>query len=189
MHGFRGRVLSGVLAAASAVVVGGCSLLYGLGYPGPFPEGSPGPSVKYGTGKATIAIDKGPAIALTTLTEGGTIVPEFGVGATFRNDDGWYLRLIGATAGQSTFASTTYMTLDRVVDGEHWTATDPGRCRFTITKADATGLDGTASCTGLRWSDAISSGYSESYEPPYIDQPAFDAEITFEAAPSATQST
>jgi hypothetical protein len=49
-------------------------------------------------------------------------------------------------------------------------------------------LVGKASCKGLRWSDAISTGISESYQPPYIDQPAFDAEITFEAGPSSTTS-
>src|SRR5919108_3014860 len=190
MHGMGRRIYWGAVMFAAAMAVGGCSLLYGLGgyppYPSP-PGASPGPSVKYTSGKATIAIDKGPTIELPTMTEGGTVVPEFGVSASFRNDDGWYLRIMGATTGRETFASTTYLTLDRIVDGEHWTTFDPGRCKFTITAADASGLVGTASCSGLRWSDAISTGIGETYEPQYIDQPPFDAEIMFEAAPSSTR--
>ena len=193
MHPIGRRVYVGAVTAAAAMIVSGCSLLYGLGgYPPPpfpYPPGSsPAPSAKYADGKATISIDGGAVIALPTMTEGGTVIPEYGVGATFRNEDGWYLRIMGATKGQNTFGSTTFMTLDRIVDGEHWTTYDPGRCAFTITTADATGLVGKASCKGLRWSDAISTGISESYQPPYIDQPAFDAEITFEAAPSSTTS-
>jgi hypothetical protein len=40
---------------------------------------------------------------------------------------------------------------------------------------------GEASCKGLRWSDAVGTTMM-SLEPAYIEgQPAFDAEITFEA--------
>jgi hypothetical protein len=58
----------------------------------------------------------------------------------------------------------------------------------TVTKADETGLAGTATCKGLRWSDAMSMGFDSSFTPPYIEgEPAFDAEITFEATPSDTR--
>jgi hypothetical protein len=171
----------------AASIVGGCSLLYGFDPNVPPDFGMPKPAATYKTGHATVTVGKDPAIELGDLTDGGTMDPSYGASATFRNADGWYLRIMGATKGRNLYSMPGFMTIDRIVDKQHWTTFDSSRCVITITKADQTGLAGTATCKGLRWSDALSNGF-ESFEPPYIkDQPAFDAEITFEALPSATQ--
>ena len=187
MRGISQRVVGGLLIAAAVIILGGCQYLFGYPY-GPYPvDPSPGPSAAYANGKATLKVGTEPPIDLTELVEGGTMASEFGMNATFRNADGWYLRIMGATKGGNFSSMPTYLTLDRIVDNHHWT-TDGSGCSFKIEKADETGLSGTASCKRLRWIDAMGTGYGMSYEPPYIpDQPAFDAEITFEAAPSTTQ--
>ena len=189
MGRFGARVARAALVSVMALVVAGCQWLYGYGYPYPIPnEPAPGPSATYATGNATITIGTEAAIELAHLTEGGTMVPGLGAGATFRSDDGWYVRIMGATKGGNAYMSPTFMTVERITDNHHWTTADPGRCSITITKADATGLVGQASCKGMRWVDAMSNGLGANYEPPYVEgQPPFDAEITFEALPSATQ--
>jgi hypothetical protein len=183
----RRRIAGALLGLVAAWTVGGCSLLYGLNPNTPPDFGMPRPAATYKTGHATLTVGKEPAVELGDVTDGGTMDPSFGANATFRNADGWYLRIIGATKGANAYSMPGFMTIDRIVDKQHWTTFDSNRCVITITKADETGLAGTATCKGLRWADALSNGY-ESLEPPYIkDQPAFDAEITFEALPSATQ--
>jgi hypothetical protein len=90
-----------------------------------------------------------------------------------------------AQSGTAAYFSPAYLTIDRIVGTQHWTTLDSSRCVVTVTKADETGLAGTATCKGLRWSDALSMGLGSSFQPPYISgEPAFDAEVTFEATPS-----
>ena len=175
-----------LLGLGAASIVSGCAWLYGWGA-FPMPEPSPGKPATYVSGQATLKIGTAPAIDLPDLTEGGTMVADYGVNATFRNAEGWYLRIMGAAQGSPMY-SPAFLSLDRVVGNEHWTTYDPSRCTVTVTKADETGLTGSASCKGLRWSDALRSGIGSSFEPPYIEgEPAFDAEITFEAKPSSTR--
>jgi hypothetical protein len=181
------RLVFVMLLGATAAVVGGCSLLYGFNPSVPPDFGMPKPAAIYKNGHAAVTVGKDPTIELRELSEGGTMDASFGASATFRNADGWYLRIMGATKGGNSFYMPAYMTLDRIVGSQHWTTFDSSRCVITVTKADETGLVGTATCKGLRWSDALSGGMG-AFEPPYIkDQAAFDAEITFEAMPSPTQ--
>jgi hypothetical protein len=179
------RPLLGLLAA---VVLGGCQYLFGFDPNIPPPDFSrPEPVAVYREGRATVTVGSDPAIVLEDLSDTGTFDPSFGAGATFRNADGWFVRVMGASKLGGFLTSTAYVQLDRIVGLEHWTTADPSRCVVTIFAADATGLMGKATCKGLRWSDALGS-YSATYEPPYIkDQPAFDAEITFEATSSGKQ--
>ena len=81
--------------------------------------------------------------------------------------------------------SNAFVQLDRIVGHEHWTTWDTSRCVVTISASDATALMGKATCKGLRWANALGTG-SGGYEPFIKDEPAFDAEITFQATPSAT---
>ena len=75
------------------------------------------------------------------------------------------------------------MTIERIVDGRHLTSSDPVGCKVTITTADKTSFAGSASCKGLRWSDAIAP-YDATGNPIYIkDLPAFDADVEFSAKP------
>ena len=182
-RGFAGTVLG--LVAAS--IVGGCSLLYGFDPSIPPGFDMPQPVAVYRDGRATIKVGGDPLIVLDELSDTGSFDPSFGAGATFHNADGWYVRVMGASKLGGFMTSSAYVSVERIVGNEHWVAGDPNRCVVTISAADATGLLGTATCKGLRWADSFgTSGLN--YEPPYIkDQPAFDAEITFEARPSPTQ--
>ena len=49
-----------------------------------------------------------------------------------------------------------YLEIHRIRDGEHWTSSDPTRRRSMVSKQDASGLAGSATCKGLRWMDAMS---------------------------------
>jgi hypothetical protein len=187
VRAFRRPVFATLLGAAAALALGGCSLLYGFNPSMPPDFGMPKPVATYRIGHAAITFGKDPAIELRELSEGGTMDPSFGASATFRNSEGWYLRIMGATKGGNSFYTPAFMTLDRIVGSQHWTTFDSSRCVITVTRADETGLVGTATCKGLRWSDALSGGMG-ALEPPYIKgEAAFDAEITFEALPSPTQ--
>jgi hypothetical protein len=172
----------------AASILGGCSLLYGFDMPPG--DGMPSPVAVYREGRATVTIGTDPMIVLDEVSDGGTFDPNFGAGATFTNADGWYVRVMGAAKLGGFMSSPAYVQLDRIVGSKHWTTQDPDRCVVTISAADATGLMGKATCKGLRWSDALGNWGGSGiggYEPPYIkDEPAFDAEITFEATPSAT---
>jgi hypothetical protein len=185
VQGLRRRVAALLLGLVAAAILGGCQYLMGYGpYPPEYPM--PKAAATYKSGHATVTLDRQPAFELGELTDGGTLDPTFGASATFRNADGWYLRIMGASSGGNVYSVPAYMTLDRIVDRQHWTTLDSSRCVVTVTKADENGLAGTATCKGLRWSDALSNGFgSGGLQPPYISgEPAFDAEITFEATPS-----
>jgi hypothetical protein len=186
----RRRVASRSAAAPllflAVAILGGCQYL--LGFDPTTPDfAMPTPAATYREGRATVTIGEDAPIVLDQLGSAGTFQPTFGAEATFRNADGWHVRVMGALGSGGMFGQTAYVTLDRIVGLEHWTTSDPSRCIVTVTKADTTGLVGTATCKGLRWADAI-GGSMGALEPPYIkDQPPFDAEITFEATPSQTQ--
>jgi hypothetical protein len=185
------RTVAGLmLGLVAASTLGGCSLLYGLDPNVPPDYGMPSPVAVYREGRATVTIGSDPIIVLDDVTDGGTFDPNFGAGATFSNADGWYVRVMGATKLGGFLSSSAFVQLDRIVGRQHWTTYDPERCIVTISAADATGLMGKATCKGLRWTDALGNWGGSGiggYEPPYIkDEPAFDAEITFQATPSAT---
>lgn len=175
-----------LLLVAAASILGGCQYLFG--YDPTSPDfAMPSPAATYGDGRATVTVGEEPPIVLDQLGGGGMYQATFGAEATFRSADGWNVRVMGAMGSGGMFGQSAYVTLDRIVGFEHWTTSDPTRCIVTVTKADGTGLVGTATCKGLRWADAM-SGSMGSLEPAYIkDQPAFDAEITFEATPTQTQ--
>jgi len=182
----RGRAGAPLFGLLVATVVGGCQDLFGAVPPPDF--GMPQPVAVYREGRATVAVDGDPIIVLDELAETGTFDPSLGAGATFHNADGWYVRVMDATKLGGFLTSPAYIQLDRIVGTEHWTSADPSRCVVTVSAADATGLMGKATCKGLRWSDALGT-YTGNFEPPYIkDAPAFDAEITFQATASTTQS-
>ena len=179
----RAAALAVVLGAA--LVAGGCDYLYPYGPGNPDDFGLPAPLATYRHGSATVTIGDDAAIELGTVNDAALYEDFVGGEATWTNGDGWYLRATGVTEG-GFFGSLAYLTLDRIVGGEHWTTSDPTRCVLTIDRADATGLRGTASCRGLRWADAIGS-YGMALEPRFIPgQDPFDAEIRFEALPDTT---
>jgi hypothetical protein len=183
----RRRVALLVFGLVVAAIASGCQYLFGYG-PNPPDFGMPQPVAVYREGRATVKLGEEPMIVLDKLEDTGSFDPSFGAGATFHNADGWYVKVMGASkAGGGFLYAPAFVSLDRIVGTQHWTVADPTRCVVTISAADATGLMGTATCKGLRWSDALGM-YSSTFEPPYIkDEAAFDAEITFEATASTKQ--
>jgi hypothetical protein len=178
----RAAVLFGV-----TVLTAGCSYLLGVPPGGEFPE--PSTVATYTGGRATIAIKGGETLVLDRLAAPGTLVTTFGGEVTWRNDDGWYVKLQGLTPRGSSSTpfpmGAEFLQFDRIVDGAHWTTFQfSPSCALDIDQADAKGVRGSATCHGLRWSDAI-AGMSMTAQPTYVEGEApFDAEITFEAAPA-----
>jgi hypothetical protein len=199
----RGGAIAAVLVGA-ALVLSGCQYLlmppfggpilpadpgdFGSFDPGEFGsfdpgEAPPAPSATYLTGSATVTIDGSPK-SLDRLAAPGSFMDYYGGNAVWTDGAGNYLQVYGARAGGTTFdEGGAFLALERVADGKHLTAADPGRCKLTITAADKTGFAGSASCKALRWSDAIAPVDGVGY-PSYIkDLPPFDAEVTFSAKP------
>ena len=80
-------------------------------------------------------------------------------------------------------AGSGYLTFDRIVDGEHWTtAFNESRCILDVDVVDAKAIRGTATCKGVAWYDALDQMFVEG-GPEKLDEPEFDAEVTFEAVP------
>ena len=186
----------GLLALGLAVALVGSGCQYLLGYdPYALPEdwdeefGDPTALATFESGVATVVIDGGPTVTLPRLTRPGAIYEAYGGQATFTNDDGWYLQVMDMSTGPFMgMTPSAYVSLDRIVDGAHWSTVDTSRCIVDIETADETGIAGSATCKGLRWSDLLAMDYY-GFEPTYIEGEApFDAEITFVAEPGPSQS-
>jgi hypothetical protein len=170
--------------AVLGLTLSGCDLLTLLGgepFPfdpdNPFPE----PDATFTSGTATIELE-GETLILDQLVGVASTSVDMGTSATWTNGDGWYLSFYGYGAGLG-FGDEGYLSLDRLVDGEHWIIYDGTRCVTTTDTMGPEGLAGSATCRGLRWGDYF-SGISELGFPEEIPgQPAFDAEIIFEALP------
>lgn len=183
----RRRAITAIGLAGLVLTIAGCSLFY------PFEDfeefESLEPIATYTSGRATIEID-GETVVLDRLTGPAELLEGFGAEAVWIGEGGWYLRISGAMTGQPAFGETAWLTIDRIVDEQHWTTWDPSRCILTLDTVDETALRGSASCKDLRWSDAMGNpGFQPEPEPGYIaGEPAFDAEVTFEAEPAAQES-
>ena len=162
---------------------GGCSAFL-PGFDGDFPSSSP--IAAYSTGTATIAIKDGETIKLEQIAAGAGVDSLFGSDVRWTGTNGWNLRVGGAGAeggGGGFGAADGYITLDRIHDGQHWTTMfDGDRCITDIDVVDATGIRGSATCKGVSWYDALDMEFSAGPPKP-LDEPKFDAEITFEARP------
>jgi hypothetical protein len=173
-----------VATGLAAATVAGCSLLMGgAGFGPDLPSSSP--IASFSEGRATIAIDGGEPIELNDVGAASGIDAMFGSNVTWSNADGWHLRVNGAGAtfgGDIAPPEMSYLSLDRITDGQHWTTYDPTRCIVDIEVADETAIRGTATCKGLEWYDSLDA-FSGTTQPKAVDAPKFDAEITFEATP------
>ncbi|MEO5884993.1 MAG: hypothetical protein ABIQ58_05700 [Candidatus Limnocylindrales bacterium] len=177
------------LVMIAALVVGGCQYLFGLDptEPGFEPYASPRPLATYTTGRATVDIVGGATVVLDRLSSPASLLADYGADTAFTGE-GWFVRVYAAASSFGPLGPGGYLQLDRIVDGQHWTSADPSRCIVTVDLVDTTGLRGSATCKGLRWTDALGSGFMP-IQPAYIEgQPAFDAEIIFEAKPGAPSS-
>jgi hypothetical protein len=168
-------VLVPVLGAG--LLLAGCELLgtgaFGDGLGDTFGE----PLATYTAGRATIEID-GTTIVLDQLSAGPHLMAGFGADVYWFNEDGWGLRLSSYGGGP---ISSSDITIDRVRT-TYWSAPGYGDCIVTVDTIDPTGVKGSATCDGLRWTDQLRGGTAWSADPRYVEgEPAFDATVTFEA--------
>ena len=185
---FLRRVLVVGFVALATVSFAGCQYLLGLPAPVPLdPGASPAPEPPFGppqatyrTGKATLTIGD-QVVTLDQLNGTGSLQNIYGADVSWTDGKGWYLRIIGVEPSAMVDGGYTMVTLDRIADGRHLTAYDDAGCQTKLERADTTGVNGTASCKSLRWTDAMAGGMFTG--PTRTDEPAFAAEITFEAAP------
>ncbi len=180
------RAGAAILLVLVAVLVAGCDIL-GLGGYGSssylFGSGLPAmPSqiATFRTGSATVKLNDGTTVVLDQLRPGSSMETVMGSDVRWSNADGWNLTIFGAGASPGFAAGGSEVELDRIVDNQHLATFDASSCGLTVTTADATGLRGTASCTGLQWVDALNVPLDA---PPSGIGDAFDAEITFAAQP------
>jgi hypothetical protein len=170
------------LVILAVPAMAGCELFF----PGALtPDGQlqdPSPRATYTKGSATLTMGDGTKVTLDRLSEGPHLIALYGSSIRWSNADGWSLQLTGAGAGSelgNLLGSGGYLKLDCIVGVEHWQTYETGRCIVDIDVANERALKGSATCKGLEWSDALEAPFPG--EPKEIDQPAFDAEITFEA--------
>jgi len=180
--GGLGRIGPALIAALAVPWLAGCSLL-GFPYGGDFDD-FPTPSIvaSYKTGSASITLGDGTVILLDKLSDNAVLDAAFGASVRWSGPGGWHLTLSGAGAGAGEmYGSPAALRFDRVADSEHWTIWDESRCIVDVERATATGVEGVATCKGLQWTNALDQPWISEPEP--IDEPKFDAEITFEARP------
>ena len=176
-----GRLLG---LAVLSLSLSGCDLLTLLGA-GPFPFDPdnpfpfPSPEATFTSGTATIELD-GETITLDEVVEGSSMSADLGTNVTWTNGDGWYLTFYGYPAFDG-LGEDGYLSMDRLFDSQHWVIYNPERCVTTTETSGADGVSGTAICRGLEWSDYF-GGFGSTGIPSEIPgEPAFDADITFEA--------
>ena len=171
------------MAALAVVSVGGCELLTGASGLNPDELANPSPIATYTSGTATIALGDRTKVQLTQLHGKAALYTTLGATASWENADGWYLQFNGGPSGVFGGTGAGYLTIDRIHDGEHWATRDPTRCIVDVAKADATALNGSATCKGLEWQDAVSPYAFPPDASGIPGQKPFDATITFEARP------
>jgi hypothetical protein len=196
----RGAVVG--LLVSTALILSGCQYLLGglTGGPMVLPGGSfdpgafgsfdpgafgsiPPPDATYKTGSATVKID-GTSSTYGTLAGPASLMADFGANAIWTDGKGHYVQVVGAKTGNPLVDSgAAFVQVEQIVDDHHWTSGDASGCTVDVTSADKTRFSGTASCKGLRWSDAIAP-FDASGNPAFVAGEApFDLEVTFQATP------
>ena len=168
----RSRAAATMLAGlALSLTAAGCAFFDD--YPG---ESLGGVMTRYQAGTATVTIGSERHV-LDQVSASSQLMSDLGADVYWFSDDGWGLRLSGGMAG-AYFPAT--VSIDRIRNA-YWSATDyNGQCRVKLDQVDAKAVKGTATCTGLRWTDVLRGDYSTGG---YVEGEApFDATIEFEAA-------
>ena len=187
-HRSRARAVA-LLGASIALLLVGCEALLGTAFgsaQGRFP--SPSPIAAYTSGTATITIKGGETIKLDKLAPDSGVNSLFGSNVRWTGQSGWNMRLNGAGSEAGFGTGSGFLTFDRIVEDQHLTTYDASRCIVQVEVIDAKSLDGTATCKGVEWYDALDlpfggGGSFGEGRPTAVDQPKFDAEVTFEAFP------
>ena len=135
----------------------------------------PPPEATFTKGSATVTID-GTATTLDRLAGNGLMYKDVGADVGWTDGNGTYVHFFGSGA----FGDAGFVSIDRIADGHHLGLPDPGACTVKLDKADATGVAGSATCKGARWTDMLTNFGGFASPSPGA---TFDAEITFEATP------
>jgi len=201
----RGAAVAAALVAA-ALLLSGCQYLLGPLVGGPIAPLDPGgfgsldpgefgsfdpneptfslppPAAIYTTGSATVKI--GDSVKVLDRLTTGSLMTDYGGTAIFADGAGTYLQVYGTEAGGTNIdQEPAFLTIERIADGRHLTASDPMGCTVTITSADTTNFAGSGSCKALHWSDALAP-YDATGKPSFVEgEPAFDLEVEFSAKP------
>jgi hypothetical protein len=149
------------------------------------------PIATYATGRATVKLGT-ETLVLDRIAPGPHVYKAGTVELYWYNDEGWGMRLM-SFQDSGLLGEFSDLSFDRV-QTTYWTAMggsgSGGDCAIRIERADATGLHGSATCTGLRWLDQLHGGTMSGNGPPFVeDQPAFDATVTFDAEPAPGSAT
>ena len=145
----------------------------------------------YTTGSATLRITQSGTtqeIRLDRVGPGSQLMSVIGAEVTWRNDNGWVVRVQAYDDGGALPGSSFgQLSIDRVKNHGHWTtqAYDEPSCVVKLDEVSEKAIRGSATCTAVRWLDALAGPISLGLGPaPYIaGQAPFDAEVTFEAKP------
>ena len=155
--------------------------------PGVFPSFDPNdpgfsvppPLATFTKGTATVTIG-GAAMTLDQLSAPGTVYADFGTDVGWTDGNGLYLHFYGYSVSDAP--SDSFVTIDRIKDGQHWATASPEACTVKVTKSDTKGLTGTATCKGAQWADTMAA--TTGSEPALVKgEAAFDSEMTFSALP------
>jgi hypothetical protein len=165
--------------------VSGCFFLdMLLGGPAIDPDGTfppfamPSAEATFSAGSASF-VRNGETTVLDELVQPATLNGTLGTKVTWTDGEGLYLTFIGFS-DIDMLPDSSYLSIDWIVENRHWLILDPTRCVTTTDTVDTTGVVGRATCRGLQWVD-WSTSMSGALPLPVPGQPAFDAEITFEA--------
>jgi hypothetical protein len=172
------------ILAVTALGLTGCSALLGGSFEGEMPESTQ--IASFSKGSATIAIAGGETILLDQVVDGAAIDSVFGSNVRWTSTSGWHLTVSGAGADEEYGGGdAAYLSFDLIADGRHLTTSfeSSTRCIVDVDEADENEIGGSATCKGVKWYDAIGMFDMPPGAPEPLDEPEFDAEVTFEATP------
>jgi hypothetical protein len=144
------------------------------------------------TGTATLTIKRPEGtqvIVLDQVVGDSEVGDEYGTHVIWTNGEGWYAELYSYPE-EPFIPESAYLSLDRIFDTHHWITADATRCVTTLdpapTPAPAASpppgsVSGNAVCRGLQWTDFFNAYSPDGVPEPVDGEPAFDADITFEA--------
>lgn len=175
-------------ATAAVLLLTGCELLA----PSSYEVDEWIDTATYVSGSATLTITGDPHGPRELPLGVGGLEDSLGASAVFQDDEGWAVSIVASEEGDDPFMGFTELEVHRAVLG-HWVANDgQADCDIKIEQANLSGVEGTASCTGLRWTDAVGDLVMVGSGPRFIEgEPPFDATVTFAArsAPSTVSRT
>ncbi len=193
MRSGRSRTTLAV-AIVVAPLLAGCGLLFpGMGFgsslgipvPGMTPTPFPRATVRsiFTTGSATLTVeqdDGSQVIVLDRVSGLSSRRPDEGTTVSWRNaDDSWMLQVTvfdrtQIPAGSMGYAVADQLMMERAIPGEIWVVNPPigsgeGSCTLTLSARSKTAIQGTATCSDLRWPYVPSMpGHAGRTEPPFV---------------------